>query len=398
MSHEPAIAPTASQAISEQDDSGAGVGVSEDCEQEEWRMSELTCLSLFSGIGGLDLAAQWAGWRTVAFVEIDPFCRRVLRKHWPDVPIFEDVKHVTAQSLAAAGIHSVSLVHGGFPCQPHSVAGKRQAWADERDLWPEFVRVIRETNPRWILGENVPGLLSSASGGFFGNVLRDLAGLGYHAGWCVYGAGDVGASHRRDRVFIVAHCDGSWQLQSQGRFGDQRGRTGDSGIGADLADAAKSGLPSRGQAGIKPQGKKNAAGQVAGFKRRGDVLADTDESGPRGHGGLCECTSQRASWSGSRPDQGGGLPQSRLGRGADGLPSWLDGRWPARPDKPQYDWEPPRTATGIRDRAARLKALGNAVVPQQVYPIFRAIAEVERECSEDGAEGATSCRGATTTA
>ncbi len=327
-------------------------------------MSELTCLSLFSGIGGLDLAAQQAGFRTVAFVENEPFCQRVLRKHWPDVPIFEDVKHVTAESLAAAGIHSVDLLHGGFPCQPHSVAGKRQAGADERDLWPEFVRIIRETNPRWILGENVPGLLSSDFGRFFGGILRDLAALGFDVGWCVYGAGDVGAPHRRDRVFIIGHHT--------------------------LADAAKSGLSSRRQAGIKPQGEENAAGTFAGFERRRDVLADTpgdhlchdDQPRPGGtnqerRGVLARGRSLQIGNRRGYNRWDGGSSQPGLGRGTDGLPSWLDGCWPARPDEPQYDWEPPRTATGIRDRAARLKALGNAVMPAQAYPILQAIADVE---------------------
>ncbi|MFA5715847.1 MAG: DNA cytosine methyltransferase, partial [Candidatus Paceibacterota bacterium] len=105
---------------------------------------------------------------------------------------------------------------GGIPCQPHSVAGKRQASADERDLWPEYRRVISELRPKWILVENVPGLFSSENGRFFGNILRDLAALGYSVGWCVYGANDVGAPHKRDRVFIMGHAT-SQRLQNGGR-------------------------------------------------------------------------------------------------------------------------------------------------------------------------------------
>jgi DNA (cytosine-5)-methyltransferase 1 len=163
--------------------------------------------SLFTGIGGIDLAAEWAGFTTVGQCEIDPYCRGVLRQERPDVPIWEDVRDVTAESVRARGIERVDLVSGGFPCQPHSLAGKRQASGDERDLWGEMRRVVSELKPRWVLGENVPGLLSSESGRFFGGVLRDLAALGYRVGWGVWGACDVGAPHRRDRVFIMGYSE-----------------------------------------------------------------------------------------------------------------------------------------------------------------------------------------------
>ena len=168
----------------------------------------MTHLSLFSGIGGLDLAAERAGFTTVGQAEFADYPYRVLCKHWPDVPKWKDVRDVTRDALAEKAITEVTVLSGGFPCQPHSVAGKRLASGDGRDLWGEFARIIRDIRPRWVVAENVMGLLSSEHGRFFGRVLGDLAGMGYHAGWGVLKAVDCGAAHERKRVFIVAHADG----------------------------------------------------------------------------------------------------------------------------------------------------------------------------------------------
>lgn len=169
-------------------------------------------LSLFTGIGGLDLAAEMAGFKTVGQVEMDEYCNQVLECHWPGLPRWRDVKDVTRESFKSkTGLDSPTVLSGGFPCQPVSVAGKRKGDADERWLWDEMFRVIREIRPRWVVAENVRGLLSAKSNDdgrhLFGRILRDLAESGYRAGWLCYGAGDVGAPHRRERVFIVAHAD-----------------------------------------------------------------------------------------------------------------------------------------------------------------------------------------------
>lgn len=156
--------------------------------------------SLFSGIGGFDLGFERAGMECAWQVEIDPFCQKVLEKHWPKVRRYGDVKEVGKQNL-----EHVALICGGFPCQPHSVAGKRQASEDERDLWPEFFRIICELRPEWVVAENVRGLLSSETGRFFGGVLKDLATCGYDAEWQVLSAAAFGAPHIRERVFIVAN-------------------------------------------------------------------------------------------------------------------------------------------------------------------------------------------------
>jgi DNA (cytosine-5)-methyltransferase 1 len=154
--------------------------------------------SLFSGIGGFDLGLERAGMECAWQVEIDPFCRRVLAKHWPDVPRYEDVRDVGAHNL-----EPVDLVAGGYPCQPFSNAGKRLGDRDDRHLWPEFARVLRELRPKFALLENVTGHLVRG----LGEVLGDLAEIGYDAEWDVLPAAAFGSPQRRERVFIIAHYD-----------------------------------------------------------------------------------------------------------------------------------------------------------------------------------------------
>lgn len=164
----------------------------------------LTVGSLFSGIGGLELGLERAGMQVIWQVEKDPYCLKVLARHWPNVERYEDVKEVGRHNL-----QPVDLICGGFPCQDVSLAGKRAGLQGERTtLWREFARIIRELRPRWVLAENVPGLLSSDKGMFFGQVLRDLAACGYDAEWQVLPAAAFGAPHKRDRVFIVAYAQG----------------------------------------------------------------------------------------------------------------------------------------------------------------------------------------------
>lgn len=163
-------------------------------------------LSLFSGIGGIDLAAQWAGIETVAFCEIDPYCQKVLRKHWPDVPIFSDVRELTAESLRAAGVESVDVVAGGFPCQGTSKANTTGEGLDDprSGLWSEFRRIVGELRPRYVVVENVPALLKRG----MGRVLGELASLGYDAEWDCVSAADYGAHQLRERIFVIASTEG----------------------------------------------------------------------------------------------------------------------------------------------------------------------------------------------
>jgi DNA (cytosine-5)-methyltransferase 1 len=162
-------------------------------------------ISLFSGIGGLDLGLERAGHECVLQVENNEFCQRVLEKHWPDVPRIADVHDVTA-----ANTPETDMVVGGFPCQPVSVAGKQLGVDDERWLWPEFERIIGLVRPRYVIVENVPGLFLRG----FDVVLSGLASLGYDAEWSIVSACSVGASHKRERVFIVGYPDSERQQES----------------------------------------------------------------------------------------------------------------------------------------------------------------------------------------
>lgn len=286
-------------------------------------MSEqLTHLSLFSGIGGLDLAAEWAGFRTVAQCEWADYPTRVLEKHWPDVPRWRDIRTLTKESFyERTGLRTVDVISGGFPCQPFSVAGKQRGKEDERFLWPEMLRVITEIEPRCVIGENVPGILRIAAA----DVVKDLERSGYECVLFDFEAAAVGAPHRRERIAFVAYAGSE---RRKGR--EQRG------------------APAQ-------RGQKESYGSTA---KCGGAMAYADgtmRADPMRTRGGCAGSGNKD----RRADQPG------LGGVADGVPRWLD-----EPDGV------PRIATGIPNRCDRLKCLGNAVVPQQFYPIFRAIAEI----------------------
>jgi len=157
---------------------------------------DFTFGSLFAGIGSFDLGLERAGMTCKWQVEIDPFCLKVLEKHWPDARRFEDVRNCGSHNL-----ETVDLVCGGFPCQPHSVAGKRRGKDDDRNLWPEFLRIVEEIRPAWVLAENVPGIVSL----YLDTVLADLEGENYICWTFNIPACAFNASHRRERIFIVAH-------------------------------------------------------------------------------------------------------------------------------------------------------------------------------------------------
>lgn len=165
----------------------------------------LTHLSLFSGIGGLDLAAEAAGFTTVGQCEWADYPTKVLEKHWPDVPRWRDIRTLTKESFhEKTGLWTVDVVSGGFPCQPFSCAGKQRSTDDDRYLWPEMLRVIHEIRPSWVLGENVPGIVNLA----LDKVLSDLGNEGYESQCFIVPACGVDAPHKRSRITILANYTG----------------------------------------------------------------------------------------------------------------------------------------------------------------------------------------------
>lgn len=176
--------------------------------------------SLFSGIGGFDLAAEWAGYTNVFQVELNEYCKQVLKKNFANANIFGDIKQFDGRPFRG----SIDVISGGFPCQPFSSAGKRLGTADNRHLWPQMLRVIREISPRWVVCENVFGLVNWSEGFVFEDVQADLEAAGYEVQAFVLPAASVGAPHRRYRVWIVAHCSGeqmgaagqSWEYSKMG--------------------------------------------------------------------------------------------------------------------------------------------------------------------------------------
>lgn len=363
----------------------------------------MRALDLFSGIGGIALAAEWAGIETAAFCEIEPYCRRVLSRHWPGVPIYEDVRELTRERLERDGVMdngAIDLICGGYPCQPFSVAGKRRGAEDDRHLWPEMFRLVRALRPAWVLGENVAGHVHLG----LDDVLADLESEGYTCRAFVLPAAAVGAPHRRERVFIVAHADGfGWDdgcnyreerqirsepertvLQSGSRRQSPKRRCG----------ACENGISNRNESMAHtsrqlPHGSGGAWRGRAEPADGGEDVADAYRSGLQRWPEVQDIKSQRKerdqrferrrelhSWENS-------TTQSRMGRGVNGFSARLDGtRWPAAFGEEQHDWEPPRVAVGVKNRVPRLKALGNAVVPQQVYPILRAIKEAHERRRE----------------
>lgn len=165
-------------------------------------------IELFAGIGGSAIAAEWAGIETLAFCERDPFCQKVLKKHWPDVPIFDDVCTLNKKMLEESGViepnGTIDIISGGFPCQPFSVAGKRKGKDDDRDLWPEMFRLIQELQPTWVVGENVANFVNME----LERSLVDLEREGYETQSLLIPAASVGAIHKRERCFILAYRKG----------------------------------------------------------------------------------------------------------------------------------------------------------------------------------------------
>ena len=278
-------------------------------------------VDLCSGIGGFALGFQWAGLsKPVLFCDIEPWSRKVLHKHWPDVPIATDVKELASDP--DRNVPDCDILTAGYPCQPFSLAGKRLGLADDRHIWPYLLQIVAQKRPAWCVFENVYGHVSMG----LDQVLLDLETQGYASRTFIVPACGVDAPHLRFRAFIIATDVGNTS---------RSGQRGDNGRWA----------------GQKPE-------------NRCEDVADTDS--PR-------CKEQRRSQPAQPKHQApqcgsGWLPEPSICGMADGIPRWLD--------EPR---DTPKVATGVKQRVDRLKGLGNAIVPQIAQRIGEAIKQSEAE-------------------
>ena len=257
---------------------------------------------------------------TMAFCEINPFCQQILRQHWPDVPIFDDIRSLTADDLPARP----DIICGGYPCQPFSVAGKQRGKEDDRHLWPEMFRLIKECRPAWVIGENVAGHINMG----LDDVLSDLEGAGYETQPFVIPACGLNAPHKRERVWVVGYAehDGS----SESPFVREFGKTG-------------AGSQERPEQAVQPE--------RAGRPADNEALAHSESQRIQRHG------------AGGQQESSAYVRQELSVR--SGERSW-ETHWQAEPGI--Y-----RVVDGVPDRVDRIKALGNSLVPQIPEIIGRAI-------------------------
>ena len=338
----------------------------------------MTHASLFSGIGGFDLAAEWAGWTNAFNCEIDPFCQKILKYHFPDAKQYRDIK--TTDFAVWRG--RIDVLTGGFPCQPFSLAGKRKGTEDERHLWPEMFRAIQQIRPRWIVGENVFGIVNWSEGMVFEQVCSDMETEGYEIQPFIFPACAVGAPHRRDRCWFVAHrADARIETMQEGQNGIHA-----AGI---VADAARIGRTTR-------SGETDGRNELS--QERQSIQCTTDRpfsSGVASDTNRDRCrkfqspgqpsrTQERIAqngneWNAPNPDSGrlserNGEPirnesYSETQR-HDSIPNW-DG-FPTQPPVYRRDDGLPFDVDGItfpKWRNQSIKAYGNAIVPQVALPI-----------------------------
>jgi DNA (cytosine-5)-methyltransferase 1 len=321
-------------------------------------------LDLFSGIGGFSLGLERAGMQTVAFCEQNKYCHAVLKKHWPEIPIYDDVRTLTAARLADDGI-AVDVICGGFPCQDISIAGKGAGLAGARSgLWWEFHRLIAEIRPSWVVIENVSALRHKG----LGDVLRSLAAVGYDAEWHCIPASAVGAPHRRDRIWIVAYPNGEQQQSMLSGRGAERSAA------AASAGAMDSHVAGSGRDGAWSQDVADTDSSMATDGRQRQIAAREGDSRRDDRRGSDSNVGQVAF-------RGAGKSQENVAdAGCFATQIQTIGRFSAIPLPQRHTWweiEPDvgRVVDGVSARLDRLKALGNAVVPQIPELIGRAIYE-----------------------
>ena len=400
-------------------------------------------LDLFSGIGGFSLGLESTGhFRTVAFCEIDKFCKLILDKHWKGTKVYDDIKTITKKQFEEDGTEFPDIITGGFPCQPFSVAGKQQGTSDSRHLWPEMFRIIKDFAPRWVIGENVKGLTNIQDGVVFETVCSDLEGEGYEVRTFNIPAAGVQAPHRRERIWIVAHAkrfnerksirgsdETQSRIQEEHRQNDsttrESSRTGSvwgTNNGHEDMENSRRTLRQGGElqgengnetgegnadqsqrsSGTSRSNVANTERQrLEGFSEHSTTISRQNQgtyTGDESSSGEIKRTTSNSESIGSDVGRHGQYQKERNGqrqtRGESGetMVDSSTGRCtsqetevqPGRYSSFDSSWwqsEPElgRVAHGVPGRVHRLKALGNSIVPKIVQEIGNAIIEAEKE-------------------
>jgi len=354
---------------------------------------KLRTLDLFSGIGGFSLGLESTGFfETIGFVEKDKFCQKVLKKHWSNINIEEDIRNVKGEKYAA------EVITGGFPCQPFSVAGKRKSTADDRYLWDEMLRVIRETKPRWVIGENVEGIVNINEGVVLRQVLTDLENEGFKSQCIIIPASGIGAWHQRKRIWILAYSNNNGSYRSQGNAtkqssNEQKDRLSfrddkdvpNTNTGFSIRENEE--IQSRGNAitnGSKDVSNTNSF-RYGGWSSEG--CSNTEWSFLQREQEGCEMGSEvkgcnrNVSNSSSEGSQGCGIQHNleREQRSEEFITKTSS-------ERQQTWWETQSELCGVpngvsyeldKDRSNRIKSLGNSIVPQIARQIGLSIMEAE---------------------
>jgi len=323
-------------------------------------------IGLFEGIGGFSLAARWMGWETIAWCEINPFCQTVLKHHFKEATPHEDITKTDFTIYRG----KCDILTGGFPCQPYSLAGKRLGKEDERHLWPEMLRAIREIQPRWVVGENVFGLVNWNDGLVFHEVQTDLEAEGYEVQPFILPACAVNAPHRRDRVWFVAYSKGK-QNKRRGQGGlypkfawvnAERNATNTSSIRRNNWGNNWQERYVQKHIGITPKNKSEWNGRQFGLGQVSAVFTDTATAGLEGGARSVKGWNNTGFAGNNKQNSWRNFPtKSPVCSRNDGLSYGLDG------------------ITFPKWRAESIKAYGNAIVPQVALQIFKAIEAYENK-------------------